>query len=64
MIELVEEKNMDDEQFTNLFRHIELLTPVSYVLYVTDPLYNSNRASFHYLYVACSSLYWYEVLLT
>ncbi|GAA5797239.1 hypothetical protein HPULCUR_002619 [Helicostylum pulchrum] len=64
MIELVEENNMDDEQFANLFRNIELLTPVSYVLYVTDPLYNSNCAPFHHLYVACSSLYWYEMLLT
>ncbi|KAI9253672.1 acyl-CoA dehydrogenase/oxidase C-terminal [Helicostylum pulchrum] len=29
MIELVEENNMDDEQFANLFRNIELLTPLA-----------------------------------
>lgn len=29
MIELTEERNMNDEQFTDLFRHIEMLTPVS-----------------------------------
>jgi hypothetical protein len=50
LIELVEENDMNDEQFIALFRHIELLTPVSVIIHV--------KIALLIISIAWSPLYW------
>lgn len=52
---MVEEKNMTDEQFSALFRHLEMLTPVSIFFSFQGELIQANRIFYH---LACFALFW------